>query len=208
MADRLVDRLRGPFRDAAEAVFLHGSTPWEVDEALEDFGFAQGPFEAEDSLGLDLAWARQGADVSPILKRMMELGKLGRTAGAGWYRYPGGGGKVDDPIVADLALEEAHFHRLTRVDYGAEDIRDRLLAALVLAAVALVQEGAAEEEINRASVEGLGFPADQGGVLVWARTLGIAKLRAMVRSVRDEGRVPLVPARWLDDGRWPGEGAL
>jgi 3-hydroxyacyl-CoA dehydrogenase len=40
---------------------------------------------------------------------MIELGKLGRKTSAGWYRYPGGGGKVEDPIVADLAIEEAHF---------------------------------------------------------------------------------------------------
>lgn len=207
LAETLVERLRGPFRDAAEAVFLHGSTPWEVDEALEAFGFAQGPFEAEDRIGLDLAWARPGAEVSPILARMMELGKLGRKAGAGWYRYPGGGGKVDDPIVADLALEEAHFHRLTRVDYGAEEIRERLLAALVVTAVALRAEGYGAEAINRASVDGLGFPAERGGVLDWAQAMGRAPLSAMVRAVRDEGRVPLAAAPWLDDGRWPGDGA-
>ncbi|MBT55499.1 MAG: hypothetical protein CMF72_19130 [Mameliella sp.] len=193
MADTLVERLRGPFRDAAEAVFLHGSTPWEVDEALEAFGFTEGPFEAEDRIGLDLAWARQGEEASPILRRMMELGKLGRTAGAGWYRYPGGGGKVDDPIVADLALEEAHFHRMTRVDFSADEIRERLLVALVVAAVELLQTGAAEDEINRASVVGLGFPAGLGGVLVWARGIGAARLGAMVRRVQDEGKVPLRP---------------
>ncbi|WP_323771866.1 3-hydroxyacyl-CoA dehydrogenase family protein [Antarctobacter sp.] len=203
MAETLVERLRGPFRDAAEAVFLHGSTPWEVDEALEAFGFTEGPFAAEDRIGLELAWARQGADGGPILRRMMELGKLGRKAGAGWYRYPGGGGKVDDPIVADLALEEAHFHRMTRVDYSEEEIRARLLAALVVAAVELRGQGIGAEEIDRASVEGLGFPADKGGVLVWARAMGAARLGAMIGPVRDEGRVPLRPARWLDDGRWP-----
>ncbi|WP_245189044.1 3-hydroxyacyl-CoA dehydrogenase family protein [Mameliella alba] len=192
--DTLAERLWMPFRNAAEAVFLHGSTPWEVDEAMEEFGFAAGPFEIEDRIGLDLAWARrkagEGAQDLPILVRMMELGKLGRKTGAGWYRYPGGNGKVDDPIVADLALEEAHFHRLERGDYTPDQIRERLLVALVSAARDLQAEGLAASDIDAVSVEALGFPADRGGVLSWAAR-DPAGLAAMTKTVLDEGKVPL-----------------
>ncbi|MBV7396982.1 3-hydroxyacyl-CoA dehydrogenase family protein [Mameliella sediminis] len=209
MADAVLgERLRMAFRDAAEAVFLYGSTPWEVDEALEAFGFAAGPFEVEDRVGLDLAWARQSAGKGPkglpILPRMMELGKLGRKTGAGWYRYPGGNGKVDDPIVADLALEEAHFHRLNRVDYSPEEILDRMLTALVAAAAEALAEGIAAPAIDAASVEGAGFPAARGGILTWARGLDPADLSRMVRLVRDEGKVPLRMVAGLERGRLPG----
>ncbi|MGP6088988.1 3-hydroxyacyl-CoA dehydrogenase family protein [Antarctobacter jejuensis] len=198
LAKTLGERLRGPFRDAAEAVFLHGSTPWEVDEAMEAFGFATGPFEMEDEIGLDVAWERrretgwpQGL---PILGRMMELGKLGRKTGAGWYRYPGGGGKVEDPIVADLALEEAHFHRLDRVDYAPEEIRERLLVSLLMTAEALRAEGASEADIAQAAVTGVGFPeSEPGGVLGWACRLGAGQVAAMVGRVRQDGVVPLPP---------------
>ncbi|WP_305971889.1 MULTISPECIES: 3-hydroxyacyl-CoA dehydrogenase family protein [unclassified Mameliella] len=192
----LAERLRMPFRDAAEAVFLHGSTPWEVDEAMEGFGFVAGPFEIEDRIGLDLAWERRKAGKAPeglpILVRMMELGKLGRKTGAGWYRYPGGNGKVDDPIVADLALEEAHFHRLERGDYTPEEIRERLLVALVAAARELQAAGVAARDIDAVSIEALGFPSDKGGVLSWAAR-DPAGLAAMTRAVQDEGKVPLRP---------------
>lgn len=196
MTDTLAERLRGPFRDAAEAVFLYGSTPWEVDEALREFGFAVGPFEREDEIGLDLAWERRRATGwppgLPILGRMMDLGKLGRKTGAGWYRYPGGGGKVDDPIVADLALEEAHFHRLDRVDYTPDEIRERVLVALVAAAEDLRAAGVPEPEIANASVAGAGFPAtEMGGVLGWATRLGRARMDQMKARVLDEGPVPL-----------------
>ncbi|SMX50211.1 3-hydroxyacyl-CoA dehydrogenase family protein [Maliponia aquimaris] len=193
MADVLSERLRGPFRDAAEAVFYHGSTPWEVDEAMEAFGFARGPFAAEDILGLDLAWERRRDGGPPILRRMMELGKLGRKSGAGWYRYPGGGGKVEDPIVADLALEEAHFHRVARVDYAEAQIRERLLAALIVAARGLLAEGYAAAEIDRAAIAALGFPAERGGPLVFAATMGADWTDRLIERVRDEGRVPLPP---------------
>ena len=116
-------RLLARYSEAAETVLMDGSTPWEVDEAMVEFGFATGPFEAQDNTGLDLAHAeRRRQDATrdpnrryiPVADRMVELGKLGRKTGAGWYRYPGGGGKVDDPIVADLALEEARYAKVER----------------------------------------------------------------------------------------------
>ncbi len=199
--------LRAALRDAAEAVFLHGSTPWEVDEAMEQFGFARGPFEAEDATGLDiaLAWraAEGGAQVLPILPRMLELGKLGRKTGAGWYRYPGGGGKVDDPIVADLALEEAHFHGLTRVDYSASEIRERLLVALIHAAADLMARGVPAPEIDRASRACLGFPGEKVGLMTYAAGLRRAHLHQMVARVRQEGVVQLRGAPDLVEIWWP-----
>jgi len=74
---------------------------------MVDFGYAMGPYEAQDLSGLDIAHANRQRQAPtrdpnrryiPIADRMIELGKLGRKTGAGWYRYPGGGGKVEDPI--------------------------------------------------------------------------------------------------------------
>ena len=112
------NRILARYREAADTVFMDGSTPWEVDEAMVKFGYAMGPYEAQDLSGLDIAHAnrrRQAATRDPnrryipIADRLIELGKLGKKSGAGRYRYPGGGGKVEDPIVADLAIEESHF---------------------------------------------------------------------------------------------------
>lgn len=133
------ERLQARFFATAEALFLVGSTPWEVDEAVQTLGLAQGPFERQDHLGLDnvdrqrRVWIAAKRSVSrdlPLLGRMLELGKLGRKTGAGWYRYPGGGGKVEDPIVADLALEEAHFGQLERTDYSQRVIARRMNFAI------------------------------------------------------------------------------
>jgi 3-hydroxyacyl-CoA dehydrogenase len=94
---------------------------------MVEFGYAMGPYEAQDLSGLDIAYANRQRQAPtrdpnrryiPIADRMIELGKLGRKTSAGWYRYPGGGGKVEDPIVADLAIEEAHFAGITRTDYS------------------------------------------------------------------------------------------
>ena len=172
-----VARLRRRYHEAADTVFMDGSTPWEVDEAMEDFGFALGPYAARDLAGLDTETPPRdpARRAIPLLGRMLELGKLGRKTGAGWYRYPGGGGRVEDPIVADLALEESHFEGRTRTDYDADAIRERLLLALAAEAVAILETGAlTAARIDALAVANLGFPDDEGGPLTWADRIGAA----------------------------------
>lgn len=177
------NRILARYREAADTVLMDGSTPWEIDEAMVEFGYAMGPYTAQDLSGLDIAHAnRRRQDATrdparryiPIADRMIELGKLGRKTGAGWYRYPGGGGRVDDPIVADLALEEAHFAGIKRVEYSADEIRERLLLAMINEAADILQEGIAKDarDIDLVTVFGYGFPRWRGGLMHYADTLG------------------------------------
>ena len=177
------NRILARYREAADTVFMDGSTPWEVDEAMVEFGYAMGPYEAQDLSGLDIAHAnRRRQDATrdpkrryiPIADRMVELGKLGRKTGAGWYRYPGGGGRVDDPIVADLALEEAHLAGITRCDYSPDEIRRRLLLAMINEAAAIMEAGIAQSaaDIDLVTVLGYGFPRWRGGLMHFADSLG------------------------------------
>lgn len=179
----------------ADAVFFDGSTPWEVDEALVAFGFPLGPYEAEDLLGLDLTRARApdppGRAV-PLSGRMGELGKLGRKTGAGWYRYPGGGGKVEDPIVADLALEEAYFAGIPRTDYRADEITRRLVLAVTNEAARLADQGADPADIDRVACRALGFPGQ--GPLAWAQDQGLGDIVAQLDALTPEDPVAFAPA--------------
>lgn len=122
--------------DAAEALVFDGSTPWEVDAVAEGAGFTLGPCAAQDLRGLDRAFARHKAQGSamPLIGRMVPEGRLGRAGGVGWYRYPGGGGRVIDPLIEDLAREEAYFAGHAVRAISPQDIRDRLLGALATAA--------------------------------------------------------------------------
>jgi len=140
--------------DAAEALIFEGSTPWEVDAAAEALGFAPGPCAAQDRRGLDQAHTRHRRDGHPlpVLARMVAEGRLGRKAGVGWYRYPGGGGHVIDPLIEDLAREEAHFAGLTPRAVTDAEIRERLRAALGQAARATGAEPAALALVAKAAL--------------------------------------------------------
>ncbi|MEZ5752016.1 MAG: 3-hydroxyacyl-CoA dehydrogenase family protein [Paracoccaceae bacterium] len=134
--------------DCAEDLIFDGSTPWDVDTALESVGFGLGPCAAQDLRGLDRAYARHRAEDArghralplPVLDRMVPEGRLGRKGGVGWYRYPGGGGRVIDPLVEDLAREEAHFARHPTRDILPAEIIARVREALRRAALDLSRD--------------------------------------------------------------------
>ena len=198
------NRILARYREAADTVFMDGSTPWEVDDAMVEFGYAMGPYEAQDLSGLDIAHAnRRRQDATrdpkrryiPIADRMVELGKLGRKTGAGWYRYPGGGGKVDDPIVADLALEEAHLAGITRCDYSPDEIRRRLLLAMINEAAAIMEAGIAQSaaDIDLVTVFGYGFPRWRGGLMHFADSLGATDILDRLEELAREDPVVWAP---------------
>lgn len=194
------NRILARYREAADTVFMDGSTPWEVDEAMVAFGYAMGPYEAQDLSGLDIAHAnRRRQDATrdpnrryiPIADRMVELGKLGKKTGAGWYRYPGGGGKVEDPIVADLAIEEAHFGGIERTDYTADEIRERLVLAMINEAADILHEGIAQSaaDIDLVTVFGYGFPRWRGGLMHYADTMGADRIVERIEALAEEDAV-------------------
>ncbi|MFK7858232.1 MAG: enoyl-CoA hydratase-related protein [Granulosicoccus sp.] len=198
--DSVGKRILERYREAADTVLMDGSTPWEIDEAMVEFGFAMGPYSSQDLTGLDIAHARRrrqdasrdsGRRYIPIADRMIELGKLGKKTGAGWYRYPGGGGRVDDPIVADIALEEAHFAGIERVDYTAHEIRERLLLAMINEAAELLRTGTAQSAsyIDLVTIRGYGFPRWRGGLMHYADTLGAASIVEKLEQFAQEDAV-------------------
>ncbi|PKP84446.1 MAG: hypothetical protein CVT80_08140 [Alphaproteobacteria bacterium HGW-Alphaproteobacteria-2] len=194
--------LRAAARGAALWLAASGAVPAEADAALVDWGYALGPFAADDLAGLDLVAPAQPLPGAPgkVLPRMLAEGRLGKKAAVGWYRYPGGGGAVADPLIEDLLAEEAHFARHPRRTFAAEEIVARVTAAQVAAATRLLAAGAtaAPEMLDRISVAGCGFPAARGGIVAWARREAGELRAALARFGPDAPSVWEVPSGALD----------
>ncbi|GKY88036.1 3-hydroxyacyl-CoA dehydrogenase NAD-binding domain-containing protein [Sinisalibacter aestuarii] len=203
------NRILARYREAADTVMMDSANPWEIDEAMVAFGYPMGPYEAQDLSGLDIAHAnRRRQDATrdparryiPIADRMVEEGRLGKKVGVGWYRYPGGGGKVVDPLVEDLAREEAHFAGVTRRDISQDEIRERLVLAMINEAAAILDEGIAQSaaDIDVVTVAGYGFPRWRGGLMHHADTLGASAILARLRSFAEEDPVAWKPAALIE----------
>lgn len=207
--DTTGDRILARYREAADTVLMDGSTPWDIDEAMVEFGFAMGPYEAQDLSGLDVDYAnrkRQAATRDPdrryipISDRMVEEGRLGRKVGVGWYRYPGGGGAVVDPLLEDLVREEAYFAKVARCEYSHEEIQTRLVLAMINEAAGLIEEGVADSagEIDLVSVRDLGFPRSRGGLLSYADQIGPKAVLRQIEEFAREDPVAWKTSPWLE----------
>ena len=199
------NRILARYREAADTVMMDGSNPWEIDEAMVAFGYPMGPYEAQDLSGLDIAHAnRRRQDATrdpdrryiPIADRMVNEGRLGKKVGVGWYRYPGGGGKVVDPLVEDLAREEAHFAKVERRAFTEDEIRERLVLAMINEAAAILDEGIAQSaaDIDLVTVAGYGFPRWRGGLMHYADTLGPEVVLAKLEGYAQEDPVAWAPS--------------
>ena len=129
-ADVRVAAIQDAFWQTAEALMLRHTNPWELDEALTAWGYGIGPCAAQDLFGLDKVLSRLPARPVPILPRMVAEGRLGKLGGVGYYRYPGGGGAVIDPLIEDLIREEAWFAKVPRHEVSDAVLVERMNTAL------------------------------------------------------------------------------
>jgi 3-hydroxyacyl-CoA dehydrogenase len=165
--------------ETTETLLLEGAIPNELDEAMVAFGFDIGVFQAEDLIGLDVGFARRRhrakgsqrpACHRKIADRMVEEGRIGKSVGVGWYRYPGGGGAVIDPLVEDLAREEAWFAKISQREIGPVELLETFLLAMIHEGAVMLADGTAQSaaDIDLVSIAGLGFPAERGGVMAFS----------------------------------------
>ncbi len=204
------NRILARYREAADTLLMEGSTPWEIDAAMTGFGYVMGPYEAQDLSGLDIAHAnrrRQDAERDPerryisIADRMVALGRLGRKTGVGWYRYPDSGGKVEDPIVVELAVEAARLAKVERKEYPADEIRERLLMAMINEAANILGESIARQasDIDLVTIHGYGFPRWRGGLLHYADRIGVDSVLNTLMRFEAEDRVAWRPGQVIVD---------
>jgi 3-hydroxyacyl-CoA dehydrogenase len=165
-------------------MLLEGAYPYQVDVALQGFGFAMGPFRKFDVVGVDLQWrARQlsgvGQDAPEVQvdNRLSELGRFGQKSGNGYYHYePGSRQAEHDPRVDALVQEVSEGLGFHRREIRQEEVLERCLRALVNEGAKILQEGIAgsSHNIDLVYLNGYGFPADKGGPISKGRRIFIS----------------------------------
>ncbi|HGA2320388.1 TPA: 3-hydroxyacyl-CoA dehydrogenase NAD-binding domain-containing protein [Pseudomonas putida] len=188
------NRMLASYVAEARKLLLEGATPQQVDEALQSFGMAMGPFRMYDVIGIDLEWrARQlagkgmDAPLAQVDNSLCALGRFGQKAGQGYYRYaPGSRDAVHDPEVDALVLKVAHDLGVRRRQIDDEEIRERCLLALVNEGAKILEESVAScsADIDRVYLHGYGFPAHVGGPMRWADQQGLGLLLARLERLQ------------------------
>ncbi|MDD3759183.1 MAG: 3-hydroxyacyl-CoA dehydrogenase NAD-binding domain-containing protein [Advenella sp.] len=186
------NRMLYAYRDAADNAMLAGASPSQIDKALENFGFAMGPYRVADLAGLDIGWAvrKRRAEANPeayvpvVADRICEAGRFGQKTGAGWYKYEAGNRTpIVDPVVENIVREFREARGITPREVSDQEIVNRCVYALVNEGAKILEEGIAlrASDIDVVYLNGYGFPAHRGGPMHYAQQVGLFNV---VRAIK------------------------
>jgi 3-hydroxyacyl-CoA dehydrogenase len=184
----LVNRVFVPYVQEAFWLLEEGVPAAAVDHAATRFGFPMGPLVLMDMTGLDIlkdsqsvlasAFPRHG-ELSPIVAGLVERGHLGQRTGLGIYRYEPGSFAPQQCDTADevIAVVQRELGRVPR-DIGQDEITERLVLRMVSEAFYVLEEHVArsQSDVDVATVLGTGFPDFRGGVLKYAKDVGLQRV--------------------------------
>ncbi len=186
-------RILTPLLNEAIQLVSDGVPADVIDAALVDWGFAAGPLERLDDVGIDVSsqvahalHAAFGARMTPpgALSTLVADDRCGRRNGRGVYRYgaePRAGKRVVDPSVyAVLGVQP-------RTRLPTDEVQLRCALALVNEAVRCFGDGILRDprDGDVGAIYGLGFPSFRGGPFRYVDTIGAADVLRRVQAYAD-----------------------
>lgn len=194
------NRMLKPYLEQALFLLEEGATPEQVDQALEEFGFAMGVFRMSDLSGLDVGWRvrkadglvtsdtttgqqariRQGSRYSPLGDLLCEQGRFGQKTGRGWYQYDKPSSRVakPDPWLQNFLEEYRARHGLVMRRIDNQEVLERCLYSLINEGFRILEDGiaAGPEDIDVIYVFGYSWPRHRGGPMFYASMVGLARV--------------------------------
>jgi len=199
----LVNRLLMPYlNEATKALEEGAATATEIDQAVVEWGMPMGPFTLMDMLGIDVCghvgeylYSEYGERMSPasLFAKLLEAGRLGEKAGAGFYDHPGGESSVVAEMIEELQESGA-------VPAGTRFSVERLMYPLINEAALCIQENVASiTDIDMSMVAGTGmtYGDERVGPLVIADKTGLDTVAETLEELEQELGPRFHPARPL-----------
>ena len=195
----VANRMIAYYMREAYLLLEEGASVVQIDKALTGFGMPMGPFAMQDVAGIDvgarirqyltsIGQTRAEGPQSAVPDRLYEMGRYGQKTGAGWYTYaPGSRTPVPDPLIDQLAEEEAQRRGITRGPISDDEIVARITTALANEGARVLEDGFAIRagDIDVIYAYGFGFPRYRGGPMFYADTVGLPTVLARVKAYRE-----------------------
>lgn len=182
----IANRAMTPRMSAAEALVLEGPTPAQVDKAINDYGFAMGPFQMIDLVGLDvIGWDRENSAGRTVQEVLCEMDRWGQKKNGGYYDYDEARRAVPSPVAEKVIRDFAEKTGVPQHSFTDAEIVERLLYPVVNEGAKIVEEGIAlrASDVDVALVTGYGWPVWTGGPMCWADNVGLPKIVAALDEI-------------------------
>jgi len=194
-------RVFGTYVSEGMALLEEGVPPALIDKAGLIAGMPVGPLALADEISLELvhkigqqtrtdlggAYIERAAD-RVAAKMVVELGRLGRKSGAGFYDYPADGTKHLWPGLAEQFPVKVGAGGTALI--SLEAIIERLILVQSVETARCLEEKVLRAPIDAdvGAILGWGYPPFRGGPVGWLHTLGLpAALAAMDRLAKQHG---------------------
>ena len=181
----------------ANKLLQQGLMPWDVDVALNAFGFKMGPFQMSDLAGLDIGWSKGAKTENPIRDALCEMDRRGQKTQAGFYDYDESRRPIPSDVVAgvikDITGAEAN-------QMSQEEIIEICIYPMINEAVKILEENKAQRpsDIDVVWLNGYGWPADKGGPMFYGDMVGAQAVLDVMEKLGAEDP-EFAPAELLRD---------
>jgi len=184
----------------ANKLILEGALPWDIDDALFDFGFPMGPFAMSDLAGLDIGWNKETSNGESIRDLLCEAGRLGQKSGKGFYVYDENRNKSSDPEVEAIIKKFGEERQVRMRDINKEEILERCLYPMINEGFKILEEGMAirASDIDIVWTNGYGWPAYEGGPMFYGNTIGFDKILFWLKKAELELGPEFKPSAYLE----------
>lgn len=155
----------------ANKLLAKGLMPWDVDAALNQFGFKMGPFQMSDLAGLDIGWSKGATTDNPIRDQLCEMDRRGQKTQAGFYDYDETRRPIPSDVTAGIIKDVTGAEASTM---SAEELIEICIYPMINEAVKILEENKAQRpsDIDVVWLNGYGWPADKGGPMFYGDMVG------------------------------------
>ncbi|MEM6938755.1 MAG: 3-hydroxyacyl-CoA dehydrogenase NAD-binding domain-containing protein [Pseudomonadota bacterium] len=169
----------------ATKLVYRGVMPWDVDAALNAFGFKMGPFQMSDLAGLDIGWSKGATTENPIRDALCEMDRRGQKTKAGFYDYDADRRPVPSEVTAGIIREITGAEPTT---LSPEEIIEICIYPMINEAVKILEENKAQRpsDIDVVWLNGYGWPPDKGGPMFYGDMVRVPNILARMEKLGAE----------------------